>query len=51
MVDPREAKWVFSERLMIAEIALVVTKKLCMGHTREVTRSVSVRPHGCSQRG
>ena len=46
MGDPREAKLVFSERLVIAETAWVVTKKLCMGHTREVTRAVPERPHG-----
>ena len=46
MGDPREAKWVISERLMIAETAWVVTKKLYMGHTREVTRAVPERPHG-----
>ena len=37
---PKEAKWVISERLVIAETAWVVIKKLYMGHTREVTRTV-----------
>ena len=44
MGDHGEAKWVFSERLVITETVWVI-KKVYMGHTKEVTRAVPERPH------